>query len=206
MKTSETTREIYPAIIALQSQMTTIKRDKEVKTGKYSFKYAPLDTIMEIMKPLFLVNGLAIVQAVNADNLTSRLIHTSGEWIESETFLNRDHANMQGFGGEVTFKRRYALSALIGLVSDDDNDAPASKKGIVSGPRTGIGQDLPEDWKIYLSDLADDVSSRVNAGRVAQAIELIDDALLDDDQRIYLEDKLASNIRSAIKAAQRPKQ
>lgn len=206
MKTSETTREIYPAIIALQSQMTTIKRDKEVKTGKYSFKYSPLDTIMEIMKPLFLVNGLAIVQAVNADNLTSRLIHTSGEWIESETFLNRDHANMQGFGGEVTFKRRYALSALIGLVSDDDNDAPASKKGIVSGPRTGIGQDLPEDWKIYLSDLADDVSSRVNAGRVAQAIELIDDALLDDDQRIYLEDKLASNIRSAIKAAQRPKQ
>lgn len=205
MKTSETTREIYPAIIALQSQMTTIKRDKEVKTGKYTFKYAPLDSIMEIMKPLFLANGLAIVQAVNADNLTSRLIHQSGEWIESETFLNRDHANMQGFGGEVTFKRRYALSALIGLVSDDDNDAPAAKKGIVSGPRTGIGQDLPEDWKTWLRDLADDVSSRVNAGRVAQAIELIDEAQLDDDQRIYLEDQLASNIRSAIKAAQRPK-
>lgn len=205
MKTSESTAAIYPAIITLQSQMTTIKRDKTVSTGKYKFNYAPLDSIMETIKPLLIAQGLAVVQAVDADTLSTRLIHTSGEWIESETFLNREHASMQGFGGEVTYKRRYALSALIGLVSDDDNDAGNSKKGFQAGPRTGIGADLPEDWKIYLSDLADDVSSRVNAGRVTQAIELIDDAQLDDDQRIFLEDKLDSKIRSAIKAQQRPK-
>jgi|JI10StandDraft_1071094.scaffolds.fasta_scaffold788565_2 hypothetical protein len=207
MKTSESTAAIYPAIITLQSQMTTIKRDKTVSTGKYKFNYAPLDSIMETIKPLLIAQGLAVVQAVDADTLSTRLIHTSGEWIESETFLNREHASMQGFGGEVTYKRRYALSALIGLVSDDDNDAPETKKrGLVIGAKSGIGDDLPEDWKIYLTDLADDVSSRVNAGRVIQAIELIDDAQLDGDQRVFLENKLPSNVCSALKLAKRPQQ
>jgi hypothetical protein len=125
MKTSSETDKIYPAVIAMQHSLEAIERSKEVKTGKYSFKYAPLDAIMDKVKPLFASNGLAVMQGVDADVLTTRLIHQSGQWVESETHLNREHANMQGFGGEVTFKRRYALSALIGLVSDDDNDAPA---------------------------------------------------------------------------------
>ena len=92
MKTSETTKEIYPAIIAVQSQMQTIPRDKDVKVRtqrgpEYSFKYAPLDSIMEYIKPLFQDRGLAVVQAVDKESLTTRLIHTSGEWIESETHL-----------------------------------------------------------------------------------------------------------------------
>lgn len=202
MKTSETTREIYPAIIALQSQMETIKRDKKVSAGKYSFNYAPLDSIMETMKPLFKVNGLAIIQAVDSERLTSRLIHTSGEWIESETFLNKDHANMQGFGGEVTFKRRYALSALIGLVSDDDNDAPKARKS--TSALAGIGDDLPEDWKTWLRDLADDASSLVNSGRVTEAIAKIDEAQLEDDQALYMWRHMDSKVRSTITAAKKP--
>jgi len=202
MKTSETTREIYPAIIALQSQMTTIKRDKEVKTGKYSFKYAPLDSIMEAIKPLFQANGLAVIQAVDADVLTSRLIHTSGEWIESETYLNREHANMQGFGGEVTFKRRYALSALIGLVSDDDNDAPAARKS--TSALAGIGDDLPEDWKTWLRDLADDVATLVNSGRVTEALAKIEESQLEGDQSLYMWRHMDSKVRSTITAAKKP--
>ena len=73
MKTSETTKEIYPAIIGLQSEMETIARDKTVSQGKFSFKYAPLDSIMEKIKPLFAARGLAVVQAVDKESLTTRL-------------------------------------------------------------------------------------------------------------------------------------
>jgi hypothetical protein len=205
MKTSSETDKIYPAVIAMQQSLEAIERSKEVKTGKYSFKYAPLDAIMDKVKPLFAANGLAVMQGVDADALTTRLIHSSGQWVESETHLNREHANMQGFGGEVTFKRRYALSALIGLVSDDDNDAPAMKRGPQAGARTGIGADLPDDWKIYLGDLADECSTLVNRGRVTEALSRIEDANLEADQRVYMEDQMDSKVRSTLKAAVRPK-
>ena len=208
MKTSETTKEIYPAIIAVQSQMQTIPRDKDVKVRtqrgpEYSFKYAPLDSIMEYIKPLFAARGLAVVQAVDKESLTTRLIHTSGEWIESETHLNRDHANMQGFGGEVTYKRRYALSALIGLVSDDDNDAPKVRK-LRNGAVEGIGDDLPEDWKTWLRDLSDDVASLCNAGNADKAADLIKESNLDNEQLIYMERHLDSKVRTALRNLQRP--
>ena len=66
MKTSETTKEIYPAIIGLQSEMETIARDKTVSQGKFSFKYAPLDSIMEKIKPLFAARGLAAIFLIAA--------------------------------------------------------------------------------------------------------------------------------------------
>lgn len=204
MKTSNDTDKIYPAIFAMQQALEPIERTKTVKTGKYSFSYAPLDAIMDKVRPLFSANGLAVMQAVDADVLTTRLIHQSGQWVESETFLNRDHANMQGFGGEITFKRRYALSALIGLVSDDDNDAPPAR-GPKIGARQGIGSDLPQEWKDWLSDQADRVSVLVNRGDVREAVTLIQESALDDDQQTYLEDQLESKVRSALKAATRPK-
>jgi hypothetical protein len=204
MKTSTETDKIYPAVIAMQHNLEAIERSKEVKTGKYSFKYAPLDAIMDKVKPLFAANGLAVMQGVDADVLTTRLIHQSGQWVESETHLNREQANMQGFGGEVTFKRRYALSALIGLVSDDDNDAPAARGPKIS-VRQGIGSDLPPEWKEWLSEQADRVSTLVNRGEAQQAVILIQESALDDEQQTYLEDQLDSKVRSILRAASRPK-
>jgi len=205
MKTSESISTIAQALFDLQGEMKTIARSKVVKTGKYEFRYAPLDTIMETITPLMQKAGLVVLQSVDTDVLTTRMMHKSGEWIQSETHLNKDHANMQGFGGEITYKRRYALSALIGLVSDDDNDAPPVKRGIAIPAMAGIGDDLPDDWKIYLKDLADEVSSLVNAGKVPEAASRIDDAALEGDQPLFLWRQLDSKVRSAITNYKRPK-
>ena len=206
MKTSEATDMIYPAICEMQSELLPIVRDKVVKTGKYEFKYAPLDSVMAMLKPLMTANKLGLLQAVDQDVLTTRVIHVSGQWIESETHLNRDHANMQGFGGEVTYKRRYALCALVGIVSDDDNDAPVQKSaGMRHSARGGIGADLPDDWKIYLGDLADECTTLVNRGRTKDAVDKINEANLEADQRIFLEDQMDSKTRSSLKEITRPK-
>lgn len=204
MKTSEQTDKIYPAIIAVQKGLEPVKREKTVKSGKFSFKYAPLDAITELLKPLFIANGLGCVQAVDETTLTTRLIHTSGQWIQSDTFLNKEQASMQAFGSEVTYKRRYALSSLIGVVPDEDTDGNLpdgqQRSGVTDGSaRGGIGDDLPEDWKEFLKDLASQAQSLVRRGKVPDAFYLIDKEKLEEDQRVWMEGRMDSDVRRSIK-------
>lgn len=212
MQTSTETDKIYPAIIELQRELMPVVRDKTVSVthktgGRHTFKYAPLDTIMETLKPLFGKNGLGSVQAVNQDVLTTRIIHSSGQWVQSDTHLNREHASMQGFGAEVTYKRRYALSALIGIVPDEDTDVstlPSGQKrsGVTDGSvRGGIGDDLPQDWKDFLEQLADECTNLVKRGKPGDALFRIEKEKLEDDQRIWMEGRMPSDVRSALKVA-----
>lgn len=191
MKTSESIDQLCTALAALQQDMKPVKRDKVVKTGKYEFRYAPLDSIMELLKPLFKDHGFALVQAVDESALVTRLVHTSGQWIESATFLNRDHANMQGFGGEVTYKRRYALSALLGIVSDDDNDAPrhSATKGIL--------ESLSPRRQTLVTDVSEIVKEKFAEGNEWGAYEECL-GITDVEEKTALWSLLPSNIRSAI--------
>jgi len=191
MKTSEQTNEIYPAIFAMQKSLTPIKRDKVVKTGKYEFRYAPLDSIMEKLAPLFANNGLAMMQGVDADCLTTRIIHTSGQWVESQTFLNKDHANMQGFGGEVTYKRRYALSAMVGLVADEDNDAPRHK------PTDGSMETLSPRRQSFLADMAEIIKDKhADENEYGAYEEYVQ--ITDQEERVALWSLLPSKVRTCL--------
>lgn len=191
VKTSETVDQIYASIIQLQQDLEPVKRDKIVKTGKYEFRYAPLDSIMDKLKPLFKSSGLALVQAVDKDCLTTRLIHTSGQWIESETFLNQDHANMQGFGGEVTYKRRYALSSLLGIVSDDDNDVPR-----ISATK-GVLETLSPRRQTVLADIAEYIKEKHAEGNEWGAYEEYVQ-ISDQDERMALWSLIPSQVRTTL--------
>jgi hypothetical protein len=194
MRTSENVGEIYAAIAAMQQDMQPIKRDKTVKTGKYEFKYAPLDSIMDMLKPLFKAHQLGLIQAVDTDTLTTRLIHVTGQWIESSTFLNKDHANMQGFGGEVTYKRRYALSSLLGIVSDEDNDAPSFR----SSPTMGVIDNLTPRRQSLIRDLALIIEEKFADGNDWGAYEECV-SITDVEEKTALWGLLNSKVRTAIK-------
>lgn len=191
MKTSESVDQLYQAVFELQQDLEPMKRDKVVKTGKYEFRYAPLDSIMEKLKPLFVKNGLALIQGVDRDCLTTRLIHRSGQWIEAETFLNTDHANMQGFGGEVTYKRRYALSALLGIVADEDNDVPR-----ISATK-GVLETLPAKRQSVLTDLADYIKEKHAEGNEWGAYEEYVQ-IGDQEERMALWGLLPSAVRTSL--------
>lgn len=195
MQTSEQIEKISQALFTLQAALKPITRSKIVKTGKYEFRYAPLDAIMDMLQPLMKESGLMVVQAVDADVLTTRLIHTSGQWLQSETHLNREHASMQGFGGEVTYKRRYALSALIGLVSDDDNDVP---KVTARGALTDAFDALSTRKQNMVIDLAEVIKDKHSAGKEIAAYEEYL-SLNDNEEIMALWSLLPSNVRSSIK-------
>jgi hypothetical protein len=195
MKTSEQIELVVGAVFEVQGRLKPVQRSKEVKAGKYSFKYAPLDSIAEYIVPILQAHGLMFMQAVNADVLTTRIFHRSGQWIESETHLNRDHANMQGFGGEVTYKRRYALSALLGIVSDDDNDVPHIT---ARGALTDAMEGLSTRKQNMVVDLAETIKDKFNQGLEVGAYEEYL-GLKDNEEIMALWGLLPSNIRSSIK-------
>lgn len=205
MQTSTEIDKISEALFQLQSKLKPITRSKVVKTGKYEFRYAPLDSIMEMLQPLMKEAGLMVSQAVDPEVLTTRLLHVSGQWLQSETFLNRDHANMQGFGGEVTYKRRYALSALLGIVSDEDQDVPK-----ITG--RGACEDalaaLTPRRQNFLMDLAEIIKEKHTDGNEWGAYEEYS-GIADQEERVAIWAILPSNVRSAIKKqseAAKPKQ
>lgn len=125
MKTSEKITEIYKSFIAFQSEVSQPK--KNATNPHFKSKYSTLDEIINTVKPTLTKNGLAVIQEVTGDgtnvNIVTRLIHISGEWMETEPLCLKCEKNTpQGQGSATSYGRRYALSAILGISSEDDDD------------------------------------------------------------------------------------
>ena len=102
------------------------KIDKNAR-GNYG-KFADLANVLSTITPPLLANGLVLTQTFEEDCLTTTLRHVSGETIDSTTMLIvADGRNKtQEWGKAVTYQRRYAACAILGLVADMDVDAEAT--------------------------------------------------------------------------------
>lgn len=115
------------ALAKAQAAFPTINRDKEVRvtserTGKsYTFKYAPLDTILTAVRKPLADNGLAIVQLLDEDYLVTSLLHESGGILSGRTPIPPAEG-IQAYGSAITYLRRYAIQALLGIAAEEDDD------------------------------------------------------------------------------------
>ena len=127
---SESIKEIATALSNFQGKMTAVKKDSI--NPFYKSKYASLDTIWETIRKPLSENGLSVAQTMDVDNdksvMETTLYHTSGEWISGTQLVNPVKNDPQGLGSAITYARRYSLSAILGLVSDDDDDANTATK------------------------------------------------------------------------------
>jgi hypothetical protein len=120
---------------------------------------------------------------------------------------------VQNIGAVETYQRRYLWQAAFEIVEHDaldltmDPEKPKKPKdGNIHIPvKKGIGDDLPEDWKTYLKDMAAEVTQYVRAGNVAAANDRIRNDNLDEVQWIYMDKHLASDVRSALKKKEETK-
>lgn len=133
MKTSEQINELAAALATVQGEMQPARMNAVNPFLKN--KYADLNSVIESVKVLLSENGLSYVQMPNtppveygmAIGLTTRLMHSSGQWIE-ETYTmpmpseERGKSMMQVAGSAISYARRYALSAMLGIVADEDSD------------------------------------------------------------------------------------
>jgi hypothetical protein len=81
----------------------------------------------------------------------------------------------------------------------EEGDVPRKGKGAIVTPRGGIGEDLPQDIKEFLTDLAAGVTELVDQGKAKEALAMIDEQALEADQRVWLANQMSSTVRSALK-------
>lgn len=118
-------KELYKALSAFQSEVPTIYKNAK----GYSYKFADLGEINDIIKPLLTKHGLGYIQPINGSTIKTIIFHSeSGESIESSADIPqgvqlKGMNDFQVLGSAITYLRRYSLSSILGLVTDEDADA-----------------------------------------------------------------------------------
>jgi hypothetical protein len=127
---SETLAKLADALAKAQGAMKPANRDKT--NPFFKSKYADLASVWEAIRKPLADNGLAITQAITETTAASitvetRLLHASGEYITSVMSMPTGKGDIQALGSAISYGRRYALSALVGVVSDEEDDGEAAK-------------------------------------------------------------------------------
>lgn len=125
MNSSEKINELAQALSAFQAEIKDPARD--ANNPLFKSKYVTLDDLLKQVRPVMAKHGLSFIQSPGGDGKTitirTVLMHTSGQWIETEALaLQAAEVDPQGAGSAVTYGRRYALSAVLGVAWDDDDD------------------------------------------------------------------------------------
>lgn len=130
LRTSEDISELAAALAAAQPEIEGA--EKNAANPHLRSKYANLTAVMAACRPALAKHGLCLVQGVStADGgvtVTTRLLHKSGQWIESSITMPVNKNDAQGVGSAITYGRRYGVSAMVGVTPDEDDDGEAAKK------------------------------------------------------------------------------
>lgn len=121
---------------ALSKAQATIENVSKDRQG-YSYKYADLASCLDAVRKPLSDNGFSLSQIISQDEdkmpvLITLLIHKSGQWLKStfpiESVVMKQGNPLQHLGAGITYIRRYALSAIVGLTQEDDDAQSLSKK------------------------------------------------------------------------------
>jgi len=113
-------KELLTALLSAKSELKPVFRDS--KNNHRNYKYVSLDCILESITPVLSKHGLLLVQYVDDNNLVTDLFHCeTGQKITSN-FPLTPNPDPQKVGSQITYYRRYQLSAMLGLIGTDTDD------------------------------------------------------------------------------------
>lgn len=132
-------KELFKALAEVHKKIKNPTRDKEVTIkhtdgkGQHKFKYAPLDKIIDDVRPILAQNGFSIFQSVEPidgkDYIITQMNHSSGDFIRPMLPFGAIPTDPKLYGGRLTYMKRYALCAALNISAEDDNDAPDKMTG-----------------------------------------------------------------------------
>jgi hypothetical protein len=127
METSPEIKQLAGALSAFQSEVGNVGKDG--LNPYFKSKYATLENVVNTVREPLHKNGLSFSQFPTGENeLATILMHNSGEWIKATAKMTPKDASPQGQGSAITYLRRYALSAILGLATEEDDDGNAASK------------------------------------------------------------------------------
>lgn len=136
MKLSTETNELFKAFSMFQGELDNASKGKQ----GHGYKYADLAECINTAKPFLSKHGLGVTQMLGMSpggkqTMITMLTHSSGQYMSSE--FEMVEAVLQGGGGKnpaqtlgsaITYQRRYAYAAIIGLAQEDDDAAGLTRK------------------------------------------------------------------------------
>ena len=136
MLQSESIANLAKSLSIVQGKLTYAKKDS--KNPFFKSNYADLESVWDACRSLLADNGLAVVQFPGSYceldksmSLTTILTHETGEWMSHEMTVPVSKVDAQGAGSAITYMRRYALAAVVGVVqADDDGNATSTPKSV----------------------------------------------------------------------------
>ena len=140
-------KNLLPALLKARAEIPAIHKD--AVNPFHNSKYATLDNIVATITPILEKHGLLIVQTFDKLDMITTLYHVSGESIESRLTLppNEGKNPAQILGSNITYCRRYQISALVCLTVDDDMDGNQTH----SKPHTATQTSLVDSLRAELS-------------------------------------------------------
>jgi hypothetical protein len=125
---SAETGAIVAALAKAQGSFLPVHRNRTVEVnlkdgkGKYTFAYATLDSVLDATRKALSDNGICHTATVADGVITVTLRHESGQWFGSSLPVPSPSQGWQPFGSATTYARRYLLSPLLGVASEEDDD------------------------------------------------------------------------------------
>lgn len=127
METSVEIKNIAAALVKYHAKAENVTRDKT--NPHFKNQYATLDNIIDTTRPLLAEVGISVIQLPVGDcGLTTMLLHESGEFIKETYTMSAKANDPQGNGSRLTYQRRYALGAILGIATEADDDGNAANK------------------------------------------------------------------------------
>lgn len=128
MTTSESIDEIATALVAVQSEIVNVTKGSQAQYGSY----ASLEDVLDAVRPALTSKGIAVLQSPGMNpeaalvTVTTRFVHSSGQWLEGVACSpfgdgRGGQSAAQQVGSTITYLRRYALAAMVGI-GQADND------------------------------------------------------------------------------------
>jgi hypothetical protein len=156
---SETIGKLAEALSKAQAAMEPAIKDAE--NPFFKSHYADLSSVWEVARKPLTDNGLSVAQLTdvvdgNSVVIETVLMHMSGEWIRGLLRMPYAKVDPQAVGSAITYGRRYALAAILGIVADEDDDANSA--GGKATPPEKTKESLPKnappptDVKLELHD------------------------------------------------------
>lgn len=143
MKLDNISPEFAADLIGLVNSLKGLTKGSEVNSGKFSFKYITLDSILDKVKEN---NNFAVIQPLGTDEqgesaVQTILIHKGGGSLVSDYYKLRvpENGTKQQEGSAITYTKRYALGAFLGICTEEDDDSNTANGGMTYG-RTSSAQ------------------------------------------------------------------
>jgi len=209
MITSESIGDLAAALCKAQTVMGGALKDSA--NPFFKSKYADLESVWAACRQALTSNGLSIVQGTDGTDVSvgvsTRLIHTSGQWIESTVWMTPKDNSPQAVGSAITYARRYGLAAMVGIYQTDDDGESAqgrAAQGVkpmqhspAPDPTYEVDREIVEEYAATVRDLI--AKGDVKAMQAMQ-YDLRDDETMFTAVWKALNTKEKTAFREAIKA------